>query len=189
MRATRQGVQGRGAGGPGRAWGFTLIEVLIGITILVVGILGVATMFGTGYSNVGQGAQLTMAVTAARQMLEDVRTIPFDNLLDLNGPGGAGFDTSLLGTQPAADPARNIARKWRYAFAGEVAGSGWNFTAAERAAWQSLGVGSVPFGASGLLVVTSPSATLRQIAITVRVPGRGRAVGNTVQLTTLLSRL
>lgn len=169
--------------GPWRPRGFTLIEVLLGITILVVGILGVATMFGTGYSNVGQGAQLTMAVTAARQMLEDVRTIPFGNLVDLNGPAGTGFDTGVLGTQPAADPARGIARKWRYALAGE--GTGWNFTTVEKANWQNLGVGSAPFGASGLLVVTSPSATMRQIAITVRVPGRG----NTVQLTTLISRL
>jgi prepilin-type N-terminal cleavage/methylation domain-containing protein len=170
-------------GRPRRTQGFTLIEILIGITILVVGILGVATMFGTGYTNVGEGARMTMAVTAARQMLEDVRTIPFDNLVNLNGPGGAGFDTNVLGTEPAADPERNIARKWRYALAGD--GVGWNFTIAERANWQNLGVGSVPFGASGLIVVTSPSATMRQITITVRVPGRG----NTVQLATLISRL
>jgi Tfp pilus assembly protein PilV len=166
-----------------RALGFTLVEILIGITILVVGILGVATMFGTGYNNVGEGARMTMAVTAARQMLEDVRTIPFDNLVNLNGPGGAGFDTNVLATQPAADPARNIARKWRYALAG--AGAGWIFTGAEMANWQNLGVGSVPFGASGLIVVTNPSATMRLISITVRVPGRG----NTVQLATLISRL
>ena len=163
--------------------GFTLIEILIGITILVVGVLGVATMFGTGYSNVGQGASLTLAVTAARQMLEDVRTIPFNNLTNLNGPGGTGFDTSSLGTQPAADPERNIARKWRYALMGD--GTGWNFTNAEKGKWQNLGVNNVTFGGRGLVVVTSPSATMRLITITVNVPGRG----NTVQLATLISRL
>jgi prepilin-type N-terminal cleavage/methylation domain-containing protein len=168
---------------PRRTQGFTLIEILIGITILSVGVLGVATMFDTSYTNVGEGARMTMAVTAARQMLEDVRTIPFDNLVNLNGPGGAGFDTNVLGTQPAADPGRNSARKWRYALAGD--GVGWNFTNAEKANWQNLGVGSVPFGASGLIVVTNPSATMRLISITVRIPGRG----NTVQLATLISRL
>jgi prepilin-type N-terminal cleavage/methylation domain-containing protein len=187
MHAAARHDRARGPrGGSRRPSGFTLIEVLIGVTILVVGILGVATMFGTGYSNVGQGARLTMAVTAARQMLEDVRTIPFGNLVNLNGPAGTGFDTDLVGTQPAADPARSIARKWRYALAG--AGTGWNFTTAEKANWQNLGVGSVPFGAGGLIVVTSPSATMRQIAITVRVPGRGNTV-QLMQLTTLISRL
>ena len=170
-------------GHPMRSRGFTLIEILIGITILVVGLLGVTTMFGTGFTNVAEGGKMTMAVTAARQMLEDVRTIPFTNLSDLNGPGGAGFDTNLLGTLPAADPARNVARKWRYALAGD--GVGWNFTNTEKANWQNLGVGSVPFGASGLIVVASPSATMRQVTITVRIPGRG----NTVQLATLISRL
>ena len=166
-----------------RTRGFTLIEILIGITILVVGVLGVATMFGTGYSNVGEGARLTLAVTAARQMLEDVRTIPFNNIVNLNGPGGTGFNTSNLATLPAADPERNIARKWRYALAGD--GTGWNFSTAEKAKWQNLGVGNVPFDGSGLIVVTSPSATMRLVTITVNVPGRG----NTVQLATLISRL
>lgn len=166
--------RGRRVGGRG----FTLIEILIGITVLVVGMLGVTSMFGTGYINVGEGARMTMAVTAARQMLEDIRTIPFANLLNLNG-----FDTNNSGTQPANNPERAIARKWRYALAGD--GTGWGFTAAEKAMWQNLGVGSVPFGARGQISVVNQTATLRLITVTVPVPGRGA----TVQLTTLISKL
>ncbi len=164
---------------PRCARGFTLVEILVGMTILVVGILGVASMFGTGYTNVGEGGRMTMAVTAGRQMFEDVRTIPFDNLPNLNG-----FDTNNAGTQPASDPERGIARKWRYALAGN--GTGWNFTVAEQAMWQNLGVGSVPsFGAQGQIAVANQTTTLRLVTITVRVPGRGA----TVQLATLISRL
>jgi len=157
--------------------GFTLIEILIGITLLVVGILGVATMFGTGYNNLGEGGRMTMAVTAARQMLEDIRTIPFANLAALNN-----FDTNTVASQPANDPERGIARKWRYALAGQ--GTGWGFTTQEKARWQSLGVGTSIFGAQGRIFVTSPSSTLQQITVTVGVPG-GRW---TVQLATLISR-
>jgi len=172
-----------------RTQGFTLIEILIGITILVVGVLGVATMFGTGFSNVGEGARLTMAVTASRQILEDVRTIPFNNLVNLNG-----FNTGASGTQPAADPEKNIARKWRYALAGEDTANGWTFTSAEKANWQNLGVGNGGFGGRGSIVVTSPSATMRQITITVFAPGRAnpnrtQLTTPTVQLVTLISRL
>ena len=163
--------------------GLTLIEILIGMTILVVGILGVATMFGTGYNNVGEGGRMTMAVTAARQMLEDVRLISFDNLPNLNGPLGTGFNTDNLASQPASGPELDIARKWRYALAGDT-GTGWNFTLAEKAKWRSLGVGTAIFGASGRVLVTNQTSTLRLITVTVNVPG-GRW---SVQLATLMSR-
>jgi Tfp pilus assembly protein PilV len=152
---------------------------MIGLTILVVGILGVAGMFGTGYTNVAEGGRMTLAVTAARQMLEDIRTIPFNNLPNLNG-----FDTNNPGTQPANNPEREIARKWRYALAGD--GTGWGFTTAEKARWQNLGVGNALFGARGQITVgdtTPQNPTMRQATITVPVPGRGASV----QLTTLIS--
>jgi Tfp pilus assembly protein PilV len=174
--------RGRRVGGRG----FTLIEILIGVTLLVLGILGVATMFGTGYNNLGEGARMTMAVTAARQVLEDVRTLPFDRLPDLNN-----FTTDNAGSVPPADasldPGRamaiSIARKWRYALAGDT-GTGWNFTSAEKTKWRSLGVGTAIFGATGRIQVADQTPTLRSISVTVGVPG-GRW---SVQLATLMSR-
>jgi len=167
--------RGRRVGGRG----FTLIEILIGMTVLTIGILGVTSMFGTGYINVGEGARMTMAVTAATQMLEDIRTIPFANLPNLNG-----FDTNASGTQPANNPERGIARKWRYALAGP--GTGWNFTAAETAMWYNLGVGNALFGAEGTIAVVSQTATLQLVTVTVAThSGRGA----TVKLATLISSL
>ncbi len=164
-----------------RARGFTLIEILIGITILAVGLLGVAGMFSTAYVDVSAGGKTTMAVTAARQIIEDMRLLPFDNLVKLNENGV--FDTNKFATQPTGGPERAMARKWRYLVAGS--GTGWNFTSGETAQWSSLYTGSANFGGQATVTVTSPSPTLRQVTVTVPVPGRGV----NVSLTTLISRL
>jgi hypothetical protein len=107
-----------------------------------------------------------------------MRLLPFDNLVNVNG-----FDTNTVGSQPAADPERAMARKWRYLVAGS--GVGWNFTAAEQAEWSSLYTGGANFGGQATVAVTSPSPTLRQVTVTVPVPGRGV----NVSLSTLISRL
>jgi prepilin-type N-terminal cleavage/methylation domain-containing protein len=161
------------------ARGFSLIEILIGLTILSVGLLGIAGMFSTAYVDVSAGGKTTMAVTAAREIVEDMRLLPFDNLVNLNG-----FDTNSVASQPAGGPERAMARKWRYALAGD--GTGWNFTSTEMQQWSMLATGgSVVFGGNAVLQVNSPSPTLRQVTVSVPVPGR--AV--TVSLSTLISRL
>lgn len=161
--------------------GFSLIEILIGLTILAVGLLGVAGMFSTAYVDVNAGGKTTMAVTAARQIVEDMRLLPFDRLVNLNANGI--FNTNNPATQPAADPERAMARKWRYTVAGT--GTGWGFTSAETANWSSLYTGAANFGGQAQVTVTSPSPTLRQVTVSVPVPGRGV----TVSITTLISRL
>jgi prepilin-type N-terminal cleavage/methylation domain-containing protein len=170
--------RGKPAGRPGGGGGFTLIEILIGITILAVGLLGIAGMFSTAYVDISAGGKTTMAVTAARQIIEDMRLLPFDNLVNVNG-----VDTNTVASQPAAQPERDMARKWRYLVAGS--GVGWNFTAAEMAQWSSLYTGGANFGGQATVAVTSPSPTLRQVTVSVPVPGRGV----TVALSTLISRL
>jgi Tfp pilus assembly protein PilV len=180
MRISGRGCQaihlGRFRGA--REGGFSLIEIILGMAVLVVGVLGVATMFSTGYSDVAAGGRTTMAVTAARQILEDVRQLPFDNLANLNG-----YDTNSLATLPASDPERSMARKWRYTVAGD--GAGWGFTAAEKAQWRQLASGAVIFGGRAQVGVVNQTATLRLVTVTVQGPGRGA----TVQIATLISRL
>ncbi|MGH7412161.1 MAG: type IV pilus modification PilV family protein, partial [Candidatus Methylomirabilis sp.] len=106
--------------------GFTLIEVLISAAVLSVALLAMAAMFPTGYTNITEAGKVTMALTAGRQIFEGVSALPFDNIGNLNG-----FDTLNPGTLPAGEPQRTIARRWRYALAGE--GDGFFFTAAEKA--------------------------------------------------------
>jgi prepilin-type N-terminal cleavage/methylation domain-containing protein len=192
----------------GRREGFSLIELLIGLTILSIGLLAIATMFSSGYTDLSVGGTTTMGVSAARQMIEDMRLLPFTCIAGLDS-----FNTSNIGSLPAApavgDPdfagktaARNLARKWHYALSGE--GGGWTYTAAEKQMWSILASGfaspaaaatsaqsSLIFGGIGTIRVASEagSATLMRVTVTVTIPGRLGNVPKTVQLVTLISRL
>ena len=158
--------------------GISLVEILLALSIMMVGILGIVGMFSAGYTNVAEGGRMTLAIVGARQILEDVRTLSFTNIGNLNG-----FSTGNAGTLPAANPERDIARKWRYALAGD--GTGWNFTTAEKQQWSILKSEGVTFGGSGQISVVSQGATMWLVTIAISVPGRGV----TVNLSTLFSKM
>jgi|RhiMetdeSRZDD1v2_1073273.scaffolds.fasta_scaffold59309_4 Tfp pilus assembly protein PilV len=160
------------------ARGFTLIEILIGMTILMVGLLAIAAMFPFAFVAVNESGKMTMTLTGQRQILEDIRSVPFTQLVNLNG-----FDTTNTGTLPAGAPEREIARRWRYALAGE--GNGFTYTADEKSRWSTLSTAGGTFGGRGRITVTSPSATLRLVTITISIPPKWKDV----QIATLISRM
>lgn len=170
--------------------GFSLIELLIGMSIMAVALLSIATMFSTGYSDVAAGGKTTMAAAAARQLLEDIRTLPFDSIADLHtlNTNNAG---SLIAADPTKDPgrtmARNVARKWRYALAGDL--TGWG--GAPDAAWigSVLMASGTTFGARGQVTVASPTVTLREVTVTVFLRGRSAGEELPLRLATTISRL
>jgi prepilin-type N-terminal cleavage/methylation domain-containing protein len=165
--------------------GFSLIELLIGMSLMAVALLSIAAMFSTGYNDVHAGGRTTMATSAARQMIEDIQSLPFDRLVNLNN-----FNTATAGSLPASNPERDLARKWRYALAGE--GTGWPvYSGAEKAMWSVLTISGVPLGVNGQISVVPEggSPTLRRITVTVQLPGRTAGAPIPVQLITLISRL
>jgi Tfp pilus assembly protein PilV len=143
--------------------GFGLVELLVGMTFMTVGLLAIAAMFPAGYLLVSDSGTTTMSVTAARQLLEDVRSVPFADLALLNG-----VDTTNVATLPATEPARQLVRKWRYALAGE--GSGFTFTTAERSRWARLSIATAGLAGRGRITVTSPSGSLRLVTVTISAP-------------------
>jgi len=169
-----------------RLWagqGFTLLEVLVGSAVLSVALLAMAAMFPTGYTNITDAGKMTMALTGGRQILEDISALPFDNIGTLNN-----FDTQNPASLPAADPERTIARRWRYALAGE--GNGFAFTAAEKAAWSTLSTGQgISLNGRGRINVVALTPTvppsLSQVTVTITYPGRPTGV----QLVTNITRL
>jgi hypothetical protein len=156
------------------------MEVLIALTVLAVAILGIASMTATGHGNVDNAGRMTLALTAATQMLEDVHSLPFNNVVNLNG-----FDSGNVATLtpiPAANPEYTLARKWRYALAG--AGNGFAFTAAEQNQWSTLSMGANAAALRGQISVASPTATRRLVTITITFPSRWR----TLQLATVVAQ-
>jgi prepilin-type N-terminal cleavage/methylation domain-containing protein len=154
--------------------GFTLAEVIIASMVLLIALLVIATMFPMGHQQVVDAGRMTLAVTAARQVLEDVGSLPFDSIVNLNN-----YTTANAATLPGADPALAAARRWRYMIGGP--GGGFAFTGAELAEYGT----TTPMGGTATIQVTSPSGTLRQVTVTVSVPG----LTSTVQLSTVIVRL
>jgi prepilin-type N-terminal cleavage/methylation domain-containing protein len=156
--------------------GFTLVEVLVAAMILVVALLTLASMFPVGYRQITDAGRMTMAVSGARHILEDVGDVPFANIANLNGvdtASNAGVIAGLTGTEAA------IARRWRYMLAGP--GNGFTFSGAETTAWGTV----QPFAGRAVVTVANTSATLRQVTVTVTVPG---LPGN-VTLSTVIVRM
>jgi Tfp pilus assembly protein PilV len=160
----------------GSTCGFSLLELMLGTIVLVIALLGFITMFSSGHSNVAESGNMTMAFSAAQQFLEDARAVPFANLPNLNN-----FRTDNAGSQPAGGPEREIARKWRYALAGD--GSGWAFTSSEKQRWTVIATGERVFGGTGQVTVTTTTPLLRTVTVTVTMPGRA----GPVQLSTVVS--
>ncbi len=166
--------------------GFSLIELLIGMSIMAVALLSIATMFSTGYQDVTAGGKTTMATAAARQVIEDIETLPFASIANLHN-----FDTDNSGSLASLTPGTleyTLARKWRYALAGP--GTGWpTYSSAEQQMWSTLSASGVPLGVRGLVLVANPSATLREVTVTVFLPGRTATDTVPVRLATLITRL
>jgi len=99
--------------------GFTLIEVLIGISIFAIGILAIGRMQLMSVRNTTVGNLTSQATMLANQKMEEVKTTAFDDLvlnevennLDAEGnPGGIYNRTTTITVPPAplTDHARQV---------------------------------------------------------------------------------
>lgn len=157
--------------------GFTLIEVLIAMAVLTIALVAIAGMFPTGYRQVTDAGRMTLAATAGRQILEDVRSVPFGPMLNALD----GFDSDDPGTLPAGGPERDVACRWRFALTGAT--DGCAFTPEEVYS---------PFGGRVEVTVQTPpppplpsSLTLSLVTVKVSVP----ALTQTVTLTTVIASM
>lgn len=87
---TELGITTAGAGPLGSS-GFSLIEVLISLVILAVGILAIAQMQVAAIRGIAFSRHMTSATYLARQQLEFLRSLPYDDsdptLAPLDGSG------------------------------------------------------------------------------------------------------
>lgn len=62
---------------PADSRGFTLVELLIGASLIAVALLAIASTFPTAYSDVEYGGRRTKAVALAQQKMEELRAGSF----------------------------------------------------------------------------------------------------------------
>ncbi len=80
--------------------GFTLLEVLVAISLLTFGLLGVAAMQAMAIKGNAFAGGVTEATTLAGDRMEYLMTLPYDDLdvEDTDGDGTAGLDDATAGT-------------------------------------------------------------------------------------------
>jgi type IV pilus assembly protein PilV len=87
--------------------GFTLLEVIVAVSILTVGLLAVATMQGSAIIANGSAMDVTDATTLASDQMEKLAALPYDDaaLQDTDDDGVSGLDNIEFDGDPltAAD--------------------------------------------------------------------------------------
>ncbi|MCP4605809.1 MAG: prepilin-type N-terminal cleavage/methylation domain-containing protein [Proteobacteria bacterium] len=91
--------------------GFTLVEIMIGIVVLSLGLLAIASMQMTAAKGNAHGKSITTAVTWAQEKVEYLMTLPYNHqdLVDTNGDGDGGLD-DIEGAADHMDPSRDDGR-------------------------------------------------------------------------------
>src|SRR3954464_10276846 len=85
--------------------GFTILEVMVAAAVLLVGLLGTFTVIDTAHSTITTTKAREQATSLQRELIEAVRTIPYDQLT----PNGVG---SRLRAQPGLSDASLSAAGW-----------------------------------------------------------------------------
>ena len=111
--------------------GFTLIEVLIGISIFAIGILAVARMQMISVKNTSLGNLTSQATMLAHQKMEEIKTATdFDtmvneveNNIDEEGNAGGIYNRTTTITVPAGDLGTHARQvqvqvQWQHAYGG-----------------------------------------------------------------------
>ena len=85
--------------------GFTLIEVLIALLVLMVGMAGILSLQLTAMKATGFSRHATEASSLAEDKVEDLRTVPLNSARFVNG-------TDQVDARGIADPAGLYTRTW-----------------------------------------------------------------------------
>ena len=92
-----------------RASGFSLLEVMIASVILSVALLGLASLFPTGYQNIVYSGGMTTAASLGQQKIEALRHFPFDLGAACTVPPTDLVCLNAAGVPPAGAPSETEA--------------------------------------------------------------------------------
>lgn len=96
-----------------RRAGFTLVEIMISASVMVVGLLGFAQVIALSVGSSTSNQEANLAIEAARAKIEEIQAAEFDDLFELynpiagDDPGGAGTAPGNTFTVPGLQPDPN----------------------------------------------------------------------------------
>ena len=125
------------------ASGFSVLEVLITTAILSVALLGLASLFPTGYNNIAYGGGMTTAATLGQQKIEALRNFPFDLGVACTAPATDLACMNAAGAPPGGAPSETEA------ITAPVVRDGYNFT---RRTWVQI-QGNAPYRFANITVI------------------------------------
>ncbi|MFQ5989390.1 MAG: prepilin-type N-terminal cleavage/methylation domain-containing protein [Candidatus Methylomirabilales bacterium] len=125
------------------ASGFSILEVLITTAILSVALLGLASLFPTGYNNIAYGGGMTTAATLGQQKIEVLRNFPFDLGVACTAPPTDLACMNAAGVPPGGAPSETEA------ITAPVVRDGYNFT---RRTWVQI-QGNAPYRFANITII------------------------------------
>lgn len=162
--------------------GFTLMEVLLAATIMVVALLGIASVLPSADMNLHQSGQISKAVSLAQQMIEILKNDPFTAL-----PSYQGVDTQNTGTYPADDPNPPIPGNPGNFMGGSNIAKWANDINVYLLTGAGITNGHGTIAVSDVATDSGGNAILRKVSVTVSWTDRGQPY--TVSLETLASAI
>jgi Tfp pilus assembly protein PilV len=103
-------VRERGAGRRRAEAGFTLVEALVAIVVLVFGLMAVTNLMLVAASSNTVANQGTAAVTSATRIMDLIKTTSFTTLDD--NPGGTAFSVADAGSALDCDDPALVVTDW-----------------------------------------------------------------------------
>ena len=108
--------------------GFTIIEVLVALSIFAIGLLALATMQISAIQTNGFAYRTNIATLLAQDLLEDYKRLGYDGI-----PSTGNYtDNNPLNEHGVNDPAGIYNRTWT------VADNGWRKTITVTVAWTDI---------------------------------------------------
>ena len=115
--------------------GFTVVEVLVALSIFSIGVLGLATMQISAIRTNAFAYRVNVATILAQDLLEDYKRLGYDGI-----PSTGNYtDNNPLNEKGENDDAGIYSRTWT------VADNGWRKITTVTVAWRGIGAGTATF--------------------------------------------
>jgi len=162
--------------------GFTIVEVLVAATILIVALLGIAAVMPTADMNLHLAGQISKAASLGQEMIEVIKNDPFSQLSLYNG-----VDTRNAGTFPIDTPNPPIPGDAGNFMGGSNAAKWANDINVYLATGAGITGGYGTIGVSTVATDAGGNPILRKVSVTVNWTDGGRPYQ--VKLETLASAI